>query len=420
MTAAKQNIFSDASKAIDKGVDALFNQESFSALIPLDEIIVREQVRKVFEDEENSLSDLAESLKTDGQIQPILLNDTPKGYVLVSGERRYRAAKLAGWTTIKAIVEKMTDEQAERRQFAENVQRLNLSQIEMAEKLQLDVQKHGVKEVAKTRNKNESWVSKVLQILKLDEQATRLIKENISADIEVINTVKQVEKVDPVKAKALVDNLKDNRGKIEARVVANAVKEEVKPSKAGKPGTPAKPGKPSKEASWPEPIKSAGTAATAKDRTQETPSKGETFAAAKVQEAIKGPNPFADSDSAPTPPRAPSATVSNHATANPPKAKELSELLTNSYFNVADGAVSPENEILALGLETAQAAREFLQTYFDAGKQAIRPASDVMRGLKNGQFSSDGHLAFALAAFLEGADRKAKFDLLNIFGLVKS
>lgn len=414
MTAAKQNIFSDASKAIDKGVDALFNQESFSALIPLDEIIVREQIRNVFEDEDNSLSDLAESLKTDGQIQPILLNDTPKGYVLVSGERRYRAAKLAGFTTIKAIVEKMTDEQAERRQFAENVQRLNLSQIELAKRLQLDVQKHGVKEVAKTRNKSESWVSKFLQILKLDEQATRLIKENISADIEVINTVKQVEKVNPVKAKALVDNLKDNRGKIEARVVANAVKDEVKPGKPGKAG------KANKEASWPEPIKSAGPAATAKDRTQEAPSKGQTFAAAKVQEAIKGPNPFADSDSAPTPPRAPSATVSNHATANPPKAKELSELLTNSYFNVADGGVSPENEILALGLETAEAARGFLQTYFDAGKQAIRPASDVIRGLKNGQFSSDGHLAFALAAFLEGADRKAKFDLLNIFGLVKS
>ncbi|MDG5824448.1 hypothetical protein MRX58_13160 (plasmid) [Xylella fastidiosa subsp. pauca] len=74
----------------------------------------------------------------------------------------------------------------------------------------------------------------MLALLNLPEQAKRLVIENVSADVEVINTVKMVEKINPVKAKELVDDLKKTRGKENARDKAAAVKEEVKPSKKPK------------------------------------------------------------------------------------------------------------------------------------------------------------------------------------------
>lgn len=423
MSAVKTNSFSDASKILDKGgVDALFVEGPILSLVLLEDIEIREQVRKDFEDEDHPLSDLVDSIKEHGVMQPVLLRDTSSGYVLVSGERRCRAAKLAGFTLIPAHIQKMTEEEAEEKQFAENVHRKNLTQIEEAQKIRRDLKKLGsIEAVCKKYQKNNSWVSKRLSLLDLPEQAKRLITENITADVEVVNAVRQIEKVDPVKAKVLVDKLQNQRGKVEARVEVKAVKQEVKPTKKGQINKDKTP-------TWPAPITSANTKggtgtpatpATPKDRSAEAPSQGESFAAAKTRDAIEGIDPFADHGNTPAPSSVPTATVANHATANPPRTKALAELLTNAYFNVTNGAVSPENEIKALGLETADAAREFLQTYFDAGKQAIRPANDVMRGLRNGQFSTDGHLAFALAAFLEGADRKAKFDLLNIFGLVK-
>ena len=75
-------------------------------------------------------------------------------------------------------------------------------------------------------------------LLHLPEQAKRLVNESISADAEVISTVRQVEKVSPAKAKELVDELKKTRGKEDARAKALAVRDEVKPKapKAGKKG----------------------------------------------------------------------------------------------------------------------------------------------------------------------------------------
>src|SRR5699024_5513240 len=89
----------------------------------------------------------------------------------------------------------------------------------------------------------KSWVSKMTSLLKLPEQTKRLMDENISADTEVINTVKQIEKVSPGKAKEVVDELKKTRGKEgqgTARKVAQAAKDEVKPSKRTAAKTAAK------------------------------------------------------------------------------------------------------------------------------------------------------------------------------------
>ena len=107
--------------------------------------------------------------------------------------------------------------------------------------------------------------------------------ENVSADIEVINTVKTIENHSPEKAKALVDDLKKTRGKENAREKVAAVKEEVKPSK--KPKAP-KADKENKAGS--------GQVATEKDRTAEEPGPVSVFAGEKIETVTEGKDPFAD------------------------------------------------------------------------------------------------------------------------------
>ena len=232
-TVTTNNAFAGAADILGAGIDALFaNTGAQYSVIPLDMIEVKAQIREDFEDEENTLEDLAASIKARGVLQPILLRPTDSGYELVAGERRYRASKLAGLADIPAYIREMTDEEADDAQLAENIHRKNLTQIEEAKKIQRDLDRLGsVEAVLEKHQKSRPWLSKMLALLSLPEQAKRLVTENVSADVEVINTVKTVEKADPVKAKALVDELKKTRGKENARDKAAAVKEEVKPSK---------------------------------------------------------------------------------------------------------------------------------------------------------------------------------------------
>lgn len=103
------------------------------AQILLDEIEENPfQTRKVFT--EAALKELAESIRSSGVVQPIVVRPKPNGrYVLILGERRCRASKLAGKTTIPAIVRKVSDQQAAEMTIVENLQRQDLNCLEQAE-----------------------------------------------------------------------------------------------------------------------------------------------------------------------------------------------------------------------------------------------------------------------------------------------
>ena len=88
------------------------------------------QPRKVFDDE--SLNELAASIKEHGIFQPIIVKKSIKGYEIVAGERRYRASKIAGLKTIPAIIRDFTDSQMMEIALLENLQRENLNVIEEA------------------------------------------------------------------------------------------------------------------------------------------------------------------------------------------------------------------------------------------------------------------------------------------------
>lgn len=393
MTAAakKTNAFAGTADVMGgAGVDALFaDQATPYALIPLDMIEVKAQIREAFEDEENTLADLSASIKARGVLSPILVRTTASGYELIAGERRYRASMLAGLDAIPAVIRDMTDEDAENAQMAENIHRKNLTQIEEAKKVQRDLNKLGsVEKVLEQYQKGRPWLSKLLSLLDLPEQAKRIVSENISADVEVINTVKTIEKADPAKAKALVDELSKGRGKVNAREKAAAVKEEVKPSKKQKTAKDAK------------------NVAAAKDRSHEEPSAGESFAGAKSVTSS------GDVDQEP-------ASTETNAPKRPPVAFSPAQVLNTAYTNIYEHGSNPKTVLEVMPKEDQEAVENFLAGFYEAGKQATDPGRDVIRGFRKGSFSSDGDGAFAMLAFLSGADAKSKFNVLNILGSVK-
>ena len=402
----KENAFAGASDALGAGIDALFaDQGAQYSVIPLDMIEVKAQIREAFEDEENTLDDLAASIKARGVLQPILLRPTADGYELIAGERRYRASKLAGLEQIPAYIREMTDDEAEDAQMAENIHRKNLTQIEEAKKIQRDLDKLGsVEAVLEKHQKSRPWLSKMLALLNLPEQAKRLVTENVSADVEVINTVKTVEKADPVKAKALVDDLKKTRGKANARDKAAAVKEEVKPSK--KPKAPKG--------------DQGGTVATPKDRSHEEPGQVDVFAGAKTDTTTEGADPFSDDQGDSGTGSSTASEAAQGGSESPrPVAFSPAQVLNNAYTNIFEHGSSPKTILDVMPKDDKDTVEAWLHSFYDAGKQAKDVGRAVIQGFRNGQFSSDGDGAFALVAFLHGADSEAKFSLINVFGSVK-
>ena len=113
--------------------------------IPIAGVIVDPQVRKEFEPA--SLHELAASLKESGQQQPILVRERGDKFRLIFGERRLRAAQLAGWTKIRAIVTQvdLTESEIVQRQLIENMQRVDLCPLEVAKGMQQLMELNGMK-----------------------------------------------------------------------------------------------------------------------------------------------------------------------------------------------------------------------------------------------------------------------------------
>lgn len=125
------------SKGLGKGLNALFPGESLEKveLLRLNSIIANPyQPRKEFDDA--SLTELSESIKEHGVLQPIIVRKAGTQYEIVVGERRYRASKLAGKKEIPAVIRDLSDEQSMEMAILENLQREDLTPIEVAEAYQ--------------------------------------------------------------------------------------------------------------------------------------------------------------------------------------------------------------------------------------------------------------------------------------------
>ena len=128
------------------------------------------QPRKEFDREK--LDELAQSIKENGVIQPIIVRQSPViGYEILAGERRYRASLLAGLTSIPAVVKQLSDQEMMVQSIIENLQRENLNPIEEARAYESLVEKgftHA--EIADKMGKSRPYISNSIRLLSLPEQ----------------------------------------------------------------------------------------------------------------------------------------------------------------------------------------------------------------------------------------------------------
>ncbi len=141
----------------------------------------REQPRKNFD--EDSLQELADSIKQFGLLQPILVQDRNDHYEIIAGERRWRAAKLAGLKEVPVIIRNLTEQQIVEISLIENIQRENLNPIEEAQAYKRLLTEFHLKqdEVAERVSKSRVAVTNSMRLLKLcDEVQQMVIDEMIS------------------------------------------------------------------------------------------------------------------------------------------------------------------------------------------------------------------------------------------------
>ncbi|WP_315524457.1 ParB/RepB/Spo0J family partition protein [Pseudoramibacter alactolyticus] len=154
--------------------------QSAVILIPVEQIIPNpNQPRKTFKDE--SLTELAESIRTFGVIQPIQVRKVDNEfYELVSGERRLRASKLAGIQEIPAMEVTISDKDSAVIAIIENVQREDLSFFEEAESYRQLIKYYDMtqEQVAALIGKSQSFVANKIRLLKLDDRVIQAVKTN--------------------------------------------------------------------------------------------------------------------------------------------------------------------------------------------------------------------------------------------------
>lgn len=183
-------------KALGMGLEQLFNSEqvSFNALeqnivetaskndikqIKISEIRSNPyQPRQHFD--EQALYEMSQSIKEFGVLEPIIVKKSVHGYELVAGERRTKASALAGLETIPAIIKDFTDQEMMDLALLENIQREDLSPIELANGFQKYIESTGLtqEEIAKKFGKSRSYITNILGLLSLPINVRNLINAN--------------------------------------------------------------------------------------------------------------------------------------------------------------------------------------------------------------------------------------------------
>ena len=183
-------------RALGRGLEQLFNNENINLdsfektvyetasreeIIDIDISELRAnpyQPRRVFDDE--ALEELASSIKEHGVFQPIIVKKSIKGYEIIAGERRVRASKLAGLTTVPAIIRNLDDNQMMEIALLENLQRENLSAIEEALAYKSMIEKLGLtqEQLSSRVGKSRSHITNTLGLLRLPQDVQELVTSN--------------------------------------------------------------------------------------------------------------------------------------------------------------------------------------------------------------------------------------------------
>ena len=178
-----------AKEVLGRGLGALLGEmgEVYDNEVPSNGVVLElplsqikpnpHQPRKSFD--EKSLAELADSLKRHGQIQPIVVVEDIDGYLLVAGERRWRASKLAKLKTIKAVVANIDEDQMRQHALVENIQRDELNPMELAHAYEELLKVHDLThdELSGMIHKSRTQITNTLRLLQLGKKAQKMLSE---------------------------------------------------------------------------------------------------------------------------------------------------------------------------------------------------------------------------------------------------
>lgn len=162
-------------KGLGRGLSSLLKEEDFITdenllTVELNKLMAREdQPRKNFDDD--SLEELANSIKADGVIQPIVVRKVGDKYEIIAGERRFRASKLAGLEKVPIVVKNVSDRKARELALVENIQREDLNPIEEAISLKTLMEEYKLtqQELSDIVGKSRSYIANNLRLLNLSD-----------------------------------------------------------------------------------------------------------------------------------------------------------------------------------------------------------------------------------------------------------
>ena len=203
-----------AKKSLGRGLGAILGEvaEAYEKEVPQNEIVeiaidaIRKnpyQPRRNFNEE--SLQELAESIKEHGLLQPIIVIEDIDGYMLIAGERRLRASQMAGLEKIKAIVAKI--DKSRYREFAliENIQRENLKPLDLAYSYKELIDEYGIthEELSNIVKKSRAHITNTLRLLQLSDYA----KEALNQEKITAGHAKVLVGLDEKEQRLLVDSI---------------------------------------------------------------------------------------------------------------------------------------------------------------------------------------------------------------------
>ncbi len=225
---------------LGKGLEALFvdneTEEITPSTLKLTEIEPnREQPRKDFD--EKALSELADSIREHGVLQPLLVRPLKNGrYQLIAGERRWRASRMAGLTEVPVIVRDLDDQAAMELALIENLQRTDLNIMEEAAGYRELMERYGMTQevVAKRVGKSRPAVANALRMLALPEATAKLVREGklTAGHARALLGLPDPAEIDPLAERVLAEGLSVRE--TERLVADRKVSPEKKPQPAVK------------------------------------------------------------------------------------------------------------------------------------------------------------------------------------------
>lgn len=168
-------------KVVEKVVEKkVIVKEPAETIVKINEVEPnKNQPRRTFD--EDAILELAESIKQHGVIQPLIVKKRDKYYEIIAGERRWRAAKMAGLKEIPVVIKDLSDQEIMEVALIENIQREDLNPIEEAQAYQRLIKEYNYKqdELAERVSKSRVAVTNSMRLLKLDERVQKMIIDDM-------------------------------------------------------------------------------------------------------------------------------------------------------------------------------------------------------------------------------------------------